>query len=205
MDKYIKIPFVMTVSGANGSGKTHFVKYAIKTTAKFDCILVISQTASFNNSYDYIHQYTRKPVIIEPANFKEAILLSMNIQKKNVANGCTYNMLMIFDDIAGLLKDSAEIRTLMTMHRHYNISIMFCIQYINMAATYLREVSKYDIVFQLKTKNSLLSAYENYFINSFDSFNAFKDFITKALERYKFLFVDKIEGKNYIMKCPMDV
>lgn len=192
----------MTVSGANGSGKTHFVKYAIRTLDRFDCILVISQTANFNNSYDYINLYTSKPIILEPAKFREAIILSMKIQKKNISNGYGAKMLIIFDDIAGLLKDSPEIRTLMTMHRHYNISIMFCIQYINMAATYLREVSKYDIVFQLKTKNSLNSAYENYFINSFENFNSFKDFITKALTQYQFLFVDKIENKTIIMKCP---
>jgi ABC-type dipeptide/oligopeptide/nickel transport system ATPase component len=196
MNAYVKTPFIMTVSGSNGSGKSYFTKYLVQTLNPFDYIVVISNTAGFNGDYDYLPTNSK---ICNTLHYEAVIQKLMQIQKNNVQMGKKKKVLLIFDDIMGSVKDSKVLKTLISQNRHFGISIVFCIQYINMAATYLREISLYDVIFDLKTNNSLKACYENYFISDFDTFNEFKKKICNTLKQYHFFFADKLNNTKKIM------
>lgn len=209
MNEYIKIPSIISVSGSNGSGKTYFIRYLLKSfNTQIHKILVFSNTAEFNGDYNFEGNTRQdanlreKVIIFSPIDYAEKIEKIMSIQKKNIQDGIRNNIFMIFDDVAGSVKDSKILKTLISQNRHFNITVVFSIQYINLTATYLREISYYDIIFELKTENSLRACYNNYFANDYDNYAQFKKNIKKILQRYHFFFADRIAGTKQIMVCP---
>lgn len=202
MDKYIKTPSIITISGANGSGKTNFIKYFIKTMNSFDYVLIFSNTAAFNKDYNIVLQNTDH-LIIHPTKYKAALEMFMNLQKKYILSGVENKCLIIFDDIMGSIKDCDVIKQLISQNRHFLCTIIFSIQHINQAATYLREVSLYDIIFDLKTENSLKACYNNYYISDYSTFKEFRVEINKLLKRYHFILSDRLNSTKTIMLAPL--
>ena len=201
MNKYVKLPFIMTVSGSNGQGKSHFIKYLISSFYKvWDLVIVFSNTAEFNKSYEFLEEKQNKYYIFNTIYYEEVLKKLLAIQKQNIMKGNNRKILIVFDDVCGQAKDSKILKILISQNRHFFMSVIFAVQYINMAATYLREISYYDIIFELKTHNSLKSCYDNYFISDYDSFNEFKK--KMKLERYQFFFADRITNTKRILRCP---
>ena len=204
MHKFIKTPCNITVSGSNGSGKSHFIKYLItsfmNSDRKFDVIIIFSNTAGFNGDYDDVTG--AKKFIFSPIYYEDVLRFVMKTQAINKKNGIERQVLMIFDDICGSIKDSKTMKMLMTQNRHFYCTIIFAVQYINLTPPYLREVSYYDIIFELKSENSLKSCYNNYFIGDFDNFADFKKKIVNLLQKHQFLFADRITHTKKIMICP---
>lgn len=207
MNKYIKTPCNITVSGSNNSGKSHFIKYLItsfmNSDRQFDVIIIFSNTAGFNGDYNFLTSYKNlKHYILSPIYYEETIKFVMKIQGNNKKKNIEKQVLIIFDDICGSIKDSKVMKMITTQNRHFYCTIIFAIQYINLAPTYLREVSYYDIIFELKSENSLMACYKNYFIGDFDTFGEFKKKIVNLLQRYQFLFADRLTHTKKIMICP---
>jgi len=206
MDNYLKLSFIMNVNGYCGSGKSYFIQYLIKSLkSQLDCILVFSNTANFTEDYEFLKKLKITHFIfssLEADNKMEAI---MKIQKKNRVENKKKNVLLIFDDILGGMKDSKIFKCLITTYRHYNISIIFSTQYINAANTFLREISNYVIIFNQRTVNSLKIAYENYFNDEFDNFNSFKESFVKKLQNYNFYFINRVKNTKNIMCCPASI
>lgn len=197
MNEYIKTPTVITISAANGSGKTNLIRYIIDTM-KFDCIVILSNTANFSGDFDKYK--SSNFFIISLVYFEEVIKFLLRKQKDIVQKGLKSSVLLCFDDILGAIKDNKLLKTLISQQRHFNITVIFSVQHINQAATYLREISTYDIIFELKTHNSLKAAYDNYFCSDYETFNDFKKNI--KLARYHFILCDKINNTKKIMIAP---
>lgn len=202
MDNYIKLPFILNVAGGCGSGKSYFIQYLIKTLPGFDCIVVISNTAGFTQDYEFLKEMGIKFFIFNSLDAEVKIKTLMALQKKNRLSNTIKNVLLIFDDIFGSIKDSKCFKDLASTFRHYRISIIFSAQYISASATYLREISNYIIIFSQKTTNALKLCYENYFVEDYENFNSFKVGFFKKLKKYHFYFIDRILGKKFIMVCP---
>lgn len=201
MNKYIKLPFVMTVSGSNGQGKSHYIKYLISSFYKvWDLVIVFSNTAEFNNSYDFLAEKQNKYLIFNTLYYEQVLEGLMRIQRQNIMAGQNKKILVVFDDIMGQARDSKILKMAISQNRHFNMSIIFCVQYITMAANYLREISFYDAIFELKTFNSLKACYENYFISDCENFTEFKK--KMKLERYQFFFADRMTNEKRILRCP---
>lgn len=201
MNKYVQLPFIMTVSGSNGEGKSHYIKYLISSFYKvWDLVVVFSNTAEFNNSYDFLSEKQNKFFIFNTIYYEEALKKIMAIQRNNIKNGNNRKILIVFDDVLGQCKDSKILKILISQNRHFNMSVIFAVQYINLAATYLREISYYDVLFSLKTHNSLKACYDNYFISDYDNFTEFKK--NMKLERYQFFFADRLTNTKRILRCP---
>jgi predicted AAA+ superfamily ATPase len=195
MDKHIKLDTCITLSGSNGSGKTTAIKYILKSFRNLPIIL-FSCTAEMNGDFD---EFKNRLTIINPMFHKEALKKIMVVQKKKREEGRPQNIFIIFDDVADLCKDNKVIKILISQQRHYNITIIFSVQYVTMSATFLREISSFDLIFELKTLNSLKHVHQNYFAEM-----SFEDFKKKMkLEKYEFIFCDKINHKRFIMKCPV--
>ena len=204
MQNYIQLPFTLNIAGFCGSGKSHCIQYLIKSIkSQLDCIIVISNTANFNDDYKFLDEYTNiKTKIINSLNAEQAIKLIMKIQKRNREQDNKKNVLLIFDDVFGSIKDSKYFKDLVSTYRHYNISIVFSAQYISGAQTYLREISAYVIVFNQRTQSALKLAYEAYFAADFESFGDFKTHFKNSLKQYHFYFIDRKNDKKSIMVAP---
>lgn len=178
---------VTTISGHNGSGKTTLIKYIIKAN-NFEKVVVISNTAEMTGDF-------KGHIVLSPINYEESLNKLMKIQEKSKKK-----ILLIFDDIAGMVKDSKTCKILISQQRHFNITIIFSVQFVSMSASYLREISSYDIIFSLKTQQSYKAAYENYFLTDYPSL---RDFIKNfKLGKFCFYFLDHINDTKKIYKCP---
>lgn len=203
MNNYIKTPFIMSVNGFCGSGKSYFISYLVRSLKdEYDCIIVFSNTANFTNDYDFLDTSGLKNFIFTSLDAEEKIKQIMGIQKKNRLSDKQRNVLIIFDDILGSIKDNKCFKDLISTFRHYRISIIFSVQYISASATYLREISQYIVIFNQRTNNALKLCYENYFADTYENFSSFKLDFCKKLQNYNFYFIDRISNNKYIMKCP---
>ena len=203
MNKYINLPFTMSINGFCGSGKSHMIRYLISCFKnEFDCVIIISNTANFTQDYEFLKELGIKHFIFNSLVFDEKVKMTMSIQKKNRLNNVLRKVLIIFDDILGSVKDNNVFKDLISTYRHYNISVIFSVQYISASASYLREISNYIIIFNQRTNNALKLCYENYFADSYENYNLFKLAFCKSLENYAFYFIDRIKNTKNIMRCP---
>jgi len=187
MDNTLGEKFVALISGTNGSGKTYLIKYLLKCIKyRYEYIIIFSNTASFNDDFDNVVE-KQKLMVYGVEDFDKKLERFMLYQKKTNSQNRT---LIIFDDIAGSIKTSKQFTVLISQQRHFNCSCIFSIQYIAMAATYLRAISRFIIIFKQYTKNSLKLAYENYFYN-IETYEEFKKFFQNALKQYEFFFIDR--------------
>lgn len=205
MNKYIETPTVVTISGSNRSGKTNLIRYFIYTI-RFHHIIVLSNTAGFTCDYDAFKRL-KNFHIFDSTQYEQIIMKTIAHQKKMVMKfgkpELAPKVLFIFDDVVGSIKNTDFLKSFASQNRHYNTTILFSVQTINSASTLLREISRTDIVFDLKTQNSLKAGYENYFATEYSTFKEFKEDFIKRLQRYQFFFIDKINGKVLIMIAPL--
>lgn len=203
MNEYVKLPFIFNINGSCGSGKSYFIQYLVKCLKNsFNCVIVFSNTANFTNDYEFLKELGIKNFIFSSLDVDEKIKKIMAIQKKNRQKDNPANVLIIFDDILGTIKDNKIFKDLVSTFRHYRISIIFSVQYVSGSATYLREISNYVIIFNQRTQNALKLCYENYFADSYENFSSFKQDFVKKLQNYHFYFIDRIKNKKFIMVCP---
>lgn len=204
MDKFIQLPFTLNVAGHCGSGKTVMIRYLIKSLkSQLDCVVVISNTANFTEDYKFLDDYQNiKCKIFNSLSAENVIKALMQIQKRNRENDNKKNVLLIFDDVFGSIKDSKYFKDLVSTYRHYNISIIFSAQYISGSQTYLREISNYVVVFNQRTQSALKLAYEAYFAADFETFGEFKNHFKNSLPQYHFYFIDRKNDKKSIMVAP---
>lgn len=202
MEKFISTPSIINVNGFCGSGKSYFCKYFCLTMRnRFDGIIVLSNTANFSNDYKFLENGFNYR-IYTTANVNDTINMILDLQKKNRELNKNSNILMIFDDIFSSVKDSKSFKNLVSTFRHYNITIIFSVQYVCGSSSFLREISQYIIIFNQRSLNSLKACYESYFVQEYDTFGDFKrDFINK-LKNYQFYFIDRLKNTKSVMRCP---
>lgn len=197
----------MTIAGFCGSGKSYFIKYLINSfmnnnSTKFDFIAVFSNTGNFTQDYNFLKNINDLRFrIYNSVDVDKNIGRIMKLQKTNRENNKKRSVLIIFDDIFASVKDSKVFKDLVSTHRHYNISFAFSIQYISGAATYLREISQYIIIFEQRTLPALKLTYENYF-QEFESLKDFKQYFRDKLKKYHFFFIDRQKNNKTVMYCP---
>lgn len=208
MDKYIQQAFTLTVAGACGEGKSYMIEYLIEcfqnSASKFDAIFVFSSTANFSNDYKFLEKQKEKEVrcaIFSALELDARVAQIMKIQANNRKRNVKRQVLIVFDDIMGAFKDSKQFSNLVSTYRHYNISVIFSIQYISKTAAYLREISKYVVIFKQKGMASKKLAFDNYFSAAFETFKHFQVYID-TLQQYQFIFIDRSNDTMVVMKCP---
>ena len=199
----IRIPSLNILCASQGSGKSHCIRYIFYTMRKkFDWGIVITNTY-FDNEYDFIPQKYIHPT------FNEHIIKNLlNIQKQT---DCKRNAFLILDDCVFDPKmwTSSTMKRLMTQLRHYNITVFCATQYCNVIPILYRSNAFTCFIFCSDTMQSTRALYESYG-QSFESFNAFKNYVQKHTGDYKFIFHDRrkngsIEDKFPVMKCPENI
>ena len=107
----------------------------MRSEKKFDIIIVFSNTAGFNGDYNFLTSFKQQFgdsfnfFIISPIYYEDAVKSTMKIQANNKSKNCEKQILMIFDDICGSIKDSKIIKQITTQNRHFYCTVIFAVQY----------------------------------------------------------------------------
>ena len=190
-------PFSMVINGACKSGKSYLIKYLISTYKnQFDHCIIFSNTAKMNKEYNHLGKLI-KLNIFNYNNIEQKLTYFLNA--KTVIKD--EKILMIFDDIGGGLKlNSNLIFHLFSMYRHYNISVIYSIQYITKCPTVLRELGEYICVFKQNSLNAKKHCHDWYFNDL--TMNEYSNMNTK-LPQYAFFYIDRSDfSKKNIFRCP---
>ena len=197
----IQFPFSMAIFGRPRSGKSYFIKYLLNSYRdKYDHVVLISPTV-FNGDYDFLKD--RSHTMSNTNDFNDKIKLIMDKQKhyKQQFGHCN-RIILIFDDCAGLIKESKVITNLMSSYRHFNCSVLFVGQYVFNVQSVLRDICTYAVIFNQNNRKSLKECYDSYF-GHINTFNEFKDWFCNALcQKYTFCFVNNDSLVRTFMRCP---
>lgn len=200
MNKYIQFPSILLAVGFCKSGKTYSIQYTIRTSPKFDFIIVVSNTAEFNSDYDYLKELNIPHRIYNTSIINEVMEYAMNTQESNRKKGIKVNVALIFDDVMGALNNNKTFQKLTSCFRHFYISVIVLTQYCNSQTTYIRELANYIYCFDQRTEQSKKAIYNSYF-GDVGTFNDFKKIFT-GLKPYQFFFIDRVLKNKTKMKCP---
>ena len=110
--------------------------------------------------------------------------------------------MLIIDDCSGDIKQSKKMINLLSTFRHYNISIIFVAQYAADLPPRIRELCFYTILFNQNTERSLRAVHQSYF-QHVGNFNQFLQYFNNKLsQEHTFFFIDRIQKKCFVTKCP---
>jgi len=194
-------PSIILISAGPGSGKTNLIKYILCdlfSKKKLFYGIVFCPT-SFNDSYSflpskYIYSQYDEDVVINLIN-----LQIKQIKSNNQAKPC----FIVFDDMIGSINFNSHLFSkLVSTFRHYNVTLIFSVQYLYKVSPVLRECVSLFITFYQPTKRSIEAIYDTY-MNEFESYNECKEFIQNQTKDYKFIMVitnEKPENK-YVISC----
>ncbi len=204
MHNYIKkLPAILLAVGHCGSGKSVAVRYTIESLNTFEFVVVVSNTAAFNNDYDFLKTLNINHRIYNAMNCDRIIETVMNIQERSIKeNQAPKKCLLVFDDILGSLSNSKTFTKLITTYRHFNISIFLTAQFVKSSFTTIRELSSYILVFTQNSQDALKGVYESYF-SDIGTFSKFKEYFA-GLKEYQFFFVDRPGKKRFKMRINLE-
>lgn len=190
----LKPPFSALFAGKTKSGKTYLMRHIMKLLCKdklFHWGIVICPTAHVSGDYDWLPERARHSM------FSEELIRSMiNIQSKNGKVPC----FLILDDCIGKAKWNSDImKELITTARHYNISVLLCLQYVNALPATWREQITYSFIFRQTTDRAIKAAHDSY--GQELSLPEFRKFMAEACKDYACMFA--IQGGDIeVIKAP---
>lgn len=191
-------PSLILCIGSSKSGKSHLIKNLIydNTIDKEDGFkfgLVFTKT-KFTGSYNFLpDDYVIENFDIKILNHYLDLIVESYQKRKNKKHGIPHSFI-IFDDICSLLpQKDKEFQNILSTSRHYNVTLIFSVQYIHQASTLVREQSDYMYVFHQEKKKSIDALYE-IIGSSFRTVKEFEEFLVNSTkERYYCLLYDKNE------------
>lgn len=199
-------PQVCVFVGKPKQGKSWALRHQIlKQTADnkiFKYGIVFTRT-KFNGQYDYLpDEYVYEDY--NPDILQQYLDGLKQLDQKDIEPS-----FVIFDDIQGLLSSAdASLTQLVSNHRHFQISVFFCFQYIYGRAStpVLRECTTMAFLFNSKGKRTLEALFES-FGQLFDNFKEFKEyFLACTKEKHTaMLYIQDIDDikENYLQyKAP---
>lgn len=195
----IDIPSVVLIAAPPGSGKSHLIRWILREkclAGEFNHGLVITSTKNFSEDYDFL------PSSWVKSEYRDSLIEKfIQIQEDNPES----QAFLVLDDVIGkaTLK-SKTFLNLITCFRHYRITILIAVQYINnhICAT-IKTCARYGIWFQHGDENSLkciFQAFGSYFRN----FAEFREFCNNNLdEKYSFIIHDRMDKDEpyKLLKC----
>ena len=183
-------PNLIVMIGKSKSGKSYLARSLLTQACLkkyFSFGLIFCQT-KFNGGYDYVPD---KYVI---AGYDEEILgkyLKKIEDYQNKTGKKPPRSFIIFDDIMGSLKNSDLFKKFVSTYRHYNISVIICMQYVAGLSTLGREQISFAFIFPQSTARSFKMLYES-IGGDFESDKQFTKFIKEGTkEKYSCIFYDE--------------
>ena len=189
----LKIPFIFSLIGPRGSGKSTLVKRFLNEQFiyKFQYIAILSPSLHLNTDFDFMEDYSN--VYLFHNNFKSVINEIINTMEnyKTKDKSSKIQTLIILDDC---LTENNVLRfkgleLLATRGRHMNISIVVTSQILKCISNKIRENSDYILSFGSNSYSEL----EKFLGENFSKLDL-KNIRLKLKEifsqKYNFIFID---------------
>ena len=195
--------FILLITAAPNSGKSYTIKYIVSDLVavkkQFKAVIVFTMSP---------HDYQYLPEGYVHTTYSDAKLQQI-INFQNEHRDEKFDTLIIFDDFRGLvdnIHNNKLLSSMLTRHRHLNVSMIFSMQYVHFCSPTIREIAQYYIVFQQYSMESVkaLHSCAGY---RFERVQQFKKYLDDNLGDYKFLFINlRAKNKNdlyRVMKAPV--
>jgi len=178
-----KKPFLMTIFGKPGEGKSALAQYVVyeKFQQKaIDYVMVISNS-SFNDDWKFLPKKAIKK-LWTPELAKQIV----DFQSKK---GRGHLLVVLEDPVGSFPWEEKQVIQMIIMHRHLNISWIINVQYVNKLPPIYRECATYVAIFRQqmdRAKEALFLSYGGDFTNK----KEFYDLLQKSTGNYYFLFYE---------------
>lgn len=195
-------PAITLLAASPGSGKSYCIRwmvYELFRRKKFDYGIVWSPTAH-TGAYDYMPKnvypiFTLKRSRAskdEPYEYRnEELDLVMEYQRKNPKS----RAFLIFDDCLGSVKwQSQQMLNLITTYRHLRLTIFIATQYMYQIPPFIRECSKFAVIFDQVQRRSIKAVYETFFGTMEE--HELRRWLEQYCQDYHFILVDMTKGKK---------
>jgi len=189
------------IIGRPGSGKSYLSHYLISlllNNYKYHYGFIFSPT-SYDENYNKILPEQFILNVYDERILKKIIKLQID----NLKNNRNIKIFILLDDCQGTINFKSKLWIkLMSLHRHYNITLIFISQYIKYMPVLLRDICNIAFIFKLDSFFSYEGVY-NVFGSSFKSINDFKLFINNnIIEKYECLIYFRKTNEYYRFICP---
>lgn len=187
----LDLPGLYMICGLQGGGKSHLIRFMMyENRKKFDCGVVFSNTGFVDGNFDYID---KRFVHLE---YSEEVLRNLkDIFRKQIEAGKHPRGFVIFDDcLSGKQWRSAELVSLVTQVRHYNITVVISTQYPKAILPLYHTNAWKVFMFFISSKTAMQALYEAYgqLVGTFEEFKAF--YTAATAPKYHFLVYDARNG-----------
>jgi len=181
-------PFRMLVCGSSGSGKTNLITNLIKKYNNyFNDIYVITPTYDIDNTWDQVKGVSavmREYNDNDFTNFLEE--RKKLIEEKGKENT---KLLLVCDDLAGILKRNSKVKEAFFRGRHYNLSILLATQSLREMPRPIRVNCSQVILFNIQNKTELKIIQDEY-SSGLDKDTFMEIYNTATEPKYGFLTID---------------
>lgn len=184
----MQFPGIIMNIGKCGRGKSHLTRYLLNyyTCRKPVFTGGIVFCGSINSDYDFLPpKYVFEGY---DENKLKNWIAHLKGKKKELGDGMPHNF-VVFDDLLGILQNSAFFMNFVSTYRHTNTTIFVNNQYLASAAsgTQLRELTTYLFAFQTSTHRTIKCLYEWYGADY------------GSLKEFKEMFADRTKEPNSAM------
>lgn len=169
-------PSIFCVCGSMGSGKSTSTKSILyQLSNKFDYGYLICPVMQENN-YDYIPDGFKYYELTDKI-LRQILRNQLARKEENKKNNC---FLIIDDGGQSTQKSYSKLfEHLVQMHRHYNITLFYCTQFLKFFPTFLRSLANYFILTStLNGPGNYQEAFKKTPIGAF--YNNYKEFMADA-------------------------
>lgn len=176
-----KEPNLISFVGSSRSGKSYMMTYMINellSKYKFDgCIVFVANI----KNYDYYSNFIPKKYVL----FWSMLTLCKLLDKIDTLK-VKPKLLIVLDDVASQIKWTIpQMKQIIMTYRHYNVTMMFAIQYSYLLPPLVRENSSITLCWKQKAKRSIQSLYDS-FGAMFDNIKVFTKFLNEnTKEKYQ--------------------
>ena len=174
------------VVGSGGSGKTHLIKYIMCqewASKAFDYLVVFTMNSD-DYGYldpDYIHT--------DFTNIVRDVVAILKFQRDLIRNGVTKRI--VFDDVIGAINFNDPFWTMLnSQFRHFNLIIVYSVQYINKIPPVFRENAFRAIIFKQNSVRSVNACYESFGQRFFNKLVDFKAYLERSTNNRAFVVVN---------------
>lgn len=197
-EHFFKPHFFVSVVAPRKSGKTCLVMNMLKYYKKtFKHIIFVSPTIYIQDLYSQMFDLRETDQMFDKWD-EEIVRQLIKHQKNKIENKeKPKNVLLILDDVVGLIPKNSLLNTLSTRHRHYKISVMIINQLYKSIPPVARNNLSGLILFKIHNKGELEKIKEEQTTNIPEY--KWMEFYEEATEQpYGFLVIDYDKKKSYI-------
>ena len=157
----LELPFLATVCGRRGSGKTNLVRWLLRTIARCGQVrdVWVFTSTAFTGAWQETVGESR---VYE--NFDEELLNGI-LQRQAAARaaGRPNEALLILDDVLGSMSFTSSVwKLLASTGRHYNLSVILVSQHYHAIPPLVRLNSDYFVVLGPTSERAWRSAYQEF-------------------------------------------